>query len=138
MPNHMSSQDTQEWQGSGHRCPSLLTHSLESWVIVNQSPAMTVAFAVKIQLGHVRLVNGRSYVLSFLLWPVEVQLGHFRVVIGCFGLRTIHSLNDVDYLKYMVSESLPESARNIGIVNEKNEKKQKFFCEKTEKFFFYP
>lgn len=95
MPNHMSSQDTQEWQGSGHRCPSLLTHSLESWVIVNQSPAMTVAFAVKIQLGH------------------------FRVVIGCFGLRTIHSLNDVDYLKYVVSESLPESARNIGIVNEK-------------------
>lgn len=99
---------------------------------------MTVAFAVKIQLGHVRLVNGRSYVLSFLLWPVEVQLGHFRVVIGCFGLRTIHSLNDVDYLKYVVSESLPESARNIGIVNEKNEKKQNFFCEKTEKLFFYP
>jgi len=52
-------------------------------------------------------------------FAVKIQLGHFRVVIGCFGLRTIHSLNDVDYLKYVVSESLPESARNIGIVNEK-------------------
>lgn len=49
-----------------------LTHFLESWVIVNQSPAMTVAFAVKVQLGHARLVN------------------------GCFGLRTVHSLNNVD------------------------------------------
>lgn len=49
-----------------------LTHFLESWVIVNQSPAMTVAFTVKVQLGHARLVN------------------------GCFGLRTVHSLNNVD------------------------------------------